>query len=1003
VLVQSLLRTIRRLEDLRALVRAAGHAPLFQWLPPDGWADPPPRRAAVVGRHESFEWLAFETEQPVALAARLARRLETAGRLAGILTLCPAARVLALSVSLPPRPVLVVELDTPSRLALAALAQLAGAEQNGALGAAAHLVRSLDAEAVGRRFFATFRDTLHAFANVLPPRMTAADRHALALLQLTRVLFLYFVQARGWLDGRPAFLREQVDRTLAARRPLHRDLLRPLFFGTLNQPPHRRGTVARSFGNIPFLNGGLFEPHPLERRWRADIPTPAWRDAFDSLFERFRFTVEESDGAAIAPDMLGRVFEGVMDPEERSDSGTFYTPVRLVEAVVRATLAAWLARRLACDDATAERRLVDPDPATRDALAAITILDPAVGSGAFLLGALDLLSHVMGGPRSSCRRAILARSLFGVDRNPAAVRLTELRLWLALIADDSASDPAAVAPLPNLDSVVRQGDSLLDPLSPGWCTHPPAREARALTALRRALHQADNADKPAALRALRQAEVALAAAMLRQGEAAARTGVADLLTQARSLTLFGTQRGLDRHERRALETLRQRRRFLWSMRRALERDGTLPWFHFHSNFADVFTAGGFDVVLGNPPWVRAEHLPFAVRKHLRLRYAWWRVPGAAGPGYAHQPDLSIAFLERAVELLRPGGVVGFLMPAKLASAAYAGTARAALAERTTLHAVADLTGDPRAAFDATAYPLALIAAKTDPPPGHRVRLRLEPATPAELPQRRLDGGPWILRPGRVSIALDRLRADHPTVGARFRCHLGVKTGLNDVFLDPPDPIEPELLWWAVRGRDVHAFGVRPCTRLLWTHAANGDPLPALPPLARAYLARHRQRLVARRDYHQGPAWTLFRTGAACRPHRVVWADLAVRLDAAALTGPGAERLIPLNTCYVLPMPDAPAACRLAAWFNCTWIRAAAALTADPAANGFRRFNARVVGALPLPVGVLHDATLSHLAEAGREGRLIQEELDAACARHLALSIEDQRALADVPARRRHRR
>jgi type I restriction-modification system DNA methylase subunit len=104
--------------------------------------------------------------------------------------------------------------------------------------------------------------------------------------------------------------------------------------------------------------------------------------------------------------MLGRVFEGLMAPAERSESGTFFTPSRLVSAVVRATLAAWLSRRLRVSEERAASLLDSPDARTRDALARITVLDPAVGSGAFLLGALEQLAAAQDGrhpkPAAGC-------------------------------------------------------------------------------------------------------------------------------------------------------------------------------------------------------------------------------------------------------------------------------------------------------------------------------------------------------------------------------------------------------------------------------------------------------------------------------------------------------------------------------------------------------------------------------------------------------------------------
>jgi hypothetical protein len=202
-----------------------------------------------------------------------------------------------------------------------------------------------------------------------------------------------------------------------------------------------------------------------------------------------------------------------------------------------------------------------------------------------------------------------------------------------------------------------------------------------------------------------------------------------------------------------------------------------------------------------------------------------------------------------------------------------------------------------------------------------------------------------------------------------------------------------LLRWAVRGRDIAAFQVHARHRLLWTHAANGDPLPALPPRARAWIRRHEHALTARRDYTGGPVWTVFRAAPATAEHRVVWADLARQLEAVALSGPTNRAFLPLNSCYLLRTPSAAVGLRITAWLNSTWIRAAARAGADPAANGFARFNARVVGGLPLPPSVLRDPDLATLAQAGAEGRLHQEDLDDVAAHHLALGPAHRRALA----------
>jgi hypothetical protein len=243
----------------------------------------------------------------------------------------------------------------------------------------------------------------------------------------------------------------------------------------------------------------------------------------------------------------------------------------------------------------------------------------------------------------------------------------------------------------------------------------------------------------------------------------------------------------------------------------------------------------------------------------------------------------------------------------------------------------------------------------------------------------------------------RLLRDHPALGERLSCHLGVKTGANRIFLDPPGTVEGCLLRWAVRGRDLRPFQARPTRRLLWAHDAAGAPLARLPPGAAAHLRAHDARLRARADYIGGPPWTLFRTAAATSRHRILWADLARRLTGCALTGRRDVAFIPLNTCYVAPARSEAEAERLAAWLNSTWIRAVARLGAVPASGGFHRFTAAVVTRLPLPAAVLADERLLAAAKAGRAGEPVQEAIDDLAAGHLALSTRERTALARLVA------
>jgi hypothetical protein len=895
-------------------------------------------------------------------------------------------------------PGLELSLSQPDPEAIVALARLAGVPDGGSLAYAARAAEALSAEPMGQRFFRAFRLTLERMASGLSGLVPTRDRQSLALLQLTRVLFLYFIQAKGWLDGRERFLEAEIDRCLSRRRRIHRDVLRPLFFGTLNQPIDQRSGGARRFGALPFLNGGLFEPHPLERRWRCDISNTLWLQAFGGLFERFHFTVTEGqDRGSIAPDMLGRVFEGVMEPEARKTSGTFYTPTVLVSRLLDAALIALISRRLRCTDAEADRRLSERDPRVGQVLRSITILDPAAGSGAFLLCALERLSGVgeSGSGPAARKRQILEQNLFGVDRNATAVRLAELRLWLAVIADDPADRAERVHPLPNLDCLIRQGDSLFEPTGLDLRGHPapPDQElALELAQLRRQVVTAAGPLKRQLLRRLQGAECRAVSCSLDAAEQRHLRAIGECLQQARSRDLFGQVRGVDLHLRRRLGELRTSLRELRAARRQLARDGEVPWFHYQSHFADVFSRGGFDLVIGNPPWLRSESIPASIRQRLSGRYRWWR---SASRSYGNSPDLALAFLERAFELSRPEGVVAMLIPAKLAATGCSAAARHALASTTTLHVLADLTGDPEASFDATVYPLAIVASKAAAVQDHQVRTQLPSLSGLLIPQAELAGGsPWLLVPGIHQI-VSRLERSHPALGETTKCHLGVKTGLNRVFLNPPADLETTVVRGAVRGRDVSPFHCESRVSLLWVHDGSGQPLTSLPSRTAAYLAQFEAALRARRDYDGGPAWTLFRTRAAIARYRVLWPDLARRLTAVALTSKRDNEQIPLNSCYVAAVPSARRAHALAAWLNSTWIRALARLRAAPAAGGFARFNAQVVGSLPLPTKALADPALAELGRAGRAGVPIQEQLDRLTAGHLSLSASDQSALLAV--------
>jgi hypothetical protein len=842
-------------------------------------------------------------------------------------------------------------------------------------------VEVLGRDALTRRFYRALDGVVTHLAERAATRACDADRRDIALLWLSRLLFLSFVETKGWLDGDRRFLARHFESCAGRSGGAHRTLLLPLFFGTLNTPVDRRAAAARALGIIPFLNGGLFARAPIERRHGTlHFPDDALARVFDDLLSRYRFTAREDDvawsDAAVDPEMLGKAFESLMASRDRRASGAYYTPHVLVSRVTRAALLEALALpgfRENDLQAALDGGAIDPTAAMmlRHRVHDLAILDPACGSGAFLVHALEELTALLsrcGDARGSVaiRRALLTRSIFGVDINPTAVWLCELRLWLAVVIEHDEADPLRVPPLPNLDRHIRVGDALGGGAFGDTAIVPGgARIAR----LRARYARASGSRKRTLERELDRAERTHARAVLDAGIARCAASRRALLGAWRGRDLFGDRYSPSPVERADAHALRLRSRELRAARRALAHGGALP-FSFATHFPDAAARGGFDAIIGNPPWVRLHRIPVDVRRRLRAtftvfaRASWEHGAGAAaaGRGFAAQVDLAALFVERSLDLLRDGSPLALLLPAKLWRSLAGGGVRRLVAERGAVIALEDWSEFP-GAFDAAAYP-SLLVARRGRAPSHQcdVALAIRRRTGTlQWTQRRPalglepdDAAPWLMLPPPAREAFDRLRnAGTPLHESSFgRPTLGVKCGCNDAFVvrAGESPVEEAMLRPVVRGEYLAQWHViESGEAIVWTHAHDGRPLPVLPTRARRWLERWRPRLAARTDARGSCWWSLFRTAAAdCRRARVVWADMG-KAPRAAVIPPG-DALVPLNSCYVVACDREDDAQALAALLNspvaAAWLNA----LAEPARGGYRRYLGWTVALLPVPRG-----------------------------------------------------
>lgn len=796
---------------------------------------------------------------------------------------------------------------------------------------------AMDNKAVGARFFSGIRAQRDRIATswMNIPVSLEAERERLALLLLCRLMFLYFLQRQGHLCADDGYLLKRVrewQRNPANDSSLYKAVLTPLFFGALNTRPERRTADAIALGALPYLNGGLFERSAVECRYPdLDLPDVVATGIFDDVLEKFRFTAAESSdadaslrGLHIDPEMLGRVFEGLMSADRRGETGTFYTPPAMVDEVARRALIVHLSRNAGTpmdqaealvDGVESTRLSYEQESAATKVLREVRVLDPACGSGAFLLGALSRVAGArasLGEDSIAARRDVVARCIHGVDLLDDAALLCSLRLWLAL-ADTAAS---AAPPLPNLDRRIRQGDSLLDPLellTPGAVAGADARalwdrDVRAALAvlepLSRGYVDADPDDRRRLQLVIDAAEKRLAVAWASALDRRLRDDLHDARARAATCDLWGdpsadavaAARNVTRIEERLVDTT--------ALLSQIEDSAGLPFFSFRVHFADQ---PAFNFILSNPPWIRSHHWPAIVGAAVRERYEVCRAAGWSGvsDGAARkggQVDLAVLFLERSVKLLAPSGTLGILLPAKVLRSLYAGPARSLLHRACSLSSIDDHSLDQRSVFRADAFTTVLVASKraeavtssvADPPVAVRMfRKNVAPLEfgmdAAELPLVRGEyASPWLIVPPPVRVALRKLQdtglpiARQPSLAVRR----GIVTGANDVLLIREFThklgglthiradgffhhrrlshsasvsrkfaahVETDALRPLLRGADVRAWSAELSSRVVWVpERTGGRRASALTPRMEQYLARHEQALGARRGVKPG--------------------------------------------------------------------------------------------------------------------------------------------------------
>ena len=500
-----------------------------------------------------------------------------------------------------------------------------------------------------------------------------------------RLVFIQFLQKKGWLGvpyenkdwtgGDPRFLQNKFNE-FADKDNFIDGFLEPLFNDlNSNRVGDKASPQVGKDIKIPFLNGGLFQ---LDEEDCADVRLP--HDLLGALldfFEQYNFTIDENDPndaqIGVDPEMLGRVFENLL--EDNKDKGAFYTPKEIVQYMCRESLIAYLQTDINEEtDKEAIRQFVLTHEASllgekaediSIKLLNVKICDPAIGSGAFPMGLLRELylcqcaihPELVEKNAADIKRHIIQNNIYGVDIEKGAVDIARLRFWLSLIVDEDTPKF-----LPNLDFKIMQGNSLLEQykgvdLSKMTTLSSEQQEGTQLTWFDSILD------------------------VLRL----------DLRTKLDEYYNCPDHHRKEQLKNEIIDNVKQqlREQSINVDFGELDLSANDQFTLWHTWFYDVFSQGGFDIVIGNPPYVLIQSF-----NNPQLESLYKKNYNVA----SYKIDLFHLFIEAGYRVLKRNGVLSFINPTTFLTNNYTQPLRDLLINKTIILSIINI-GDN--VFDAS--------------------------------------------------------------------------------------------------------------------------------------------------------------------------------------------------------------------------------------------------------------------------------------------------------------
>lgn len=492
-----------------------------------------------------------------------------------------------------------------------------------------------------------------------------------------RIVFLYFIQKKGWLsvkqgkkwgEGNPDYLYDLFKNSKQKDDFYARELV-PLFFTRLNNEDSENKAREERF---PYLNGGLFDDTQDKKYNKLYLPEDIFARMFET-FNNYNFTIYEDapdeHTVAVDPEMLGHIFENLL--EDNKDKGAFYTPKEIVHYMCKESLKAYLMAQdenLFVDELAKntlekviqQQELNDDEKqfAEKNAykiisnLEQVKICDPAIGSGAFPMGLLQeifnaqiYLQELKGFKKdvtdADIKKHIIEESIYGVDIDAGAVDIARLRFWLSLVVDEPEPQP-----LPNLDFKIVCANTLI-PLGEINGLDMEAKASLAVKELEKIRDKFFNSSSDNKLHLEREF----------------KRVQTDLLSLRELATTDNYQFYTKLYEFSPFDY------------ESLPCSWFDPWW--------MFGVKGFDIVIGNPPYVQLQKNSGNLSKQYeKVKYKTFERTG----------DIYSLFYEKGWQLLKPKGVLSFITSNKWMRAGYGESTRKFFAEHTNPILLIDFAG-----------------------------------------------------------------------------------------------------------------------------------------------------------------------------------------------------------------------------------------------------------------------------------------------------------------------